>query len=175
MATYHLLNTCNLGTAKFFPGDVIDEATHPKSAIETAGGVLWPSADATVAAAAALCRLRRQAKGSNEAELESLMISAAAKTLKTEADTIADPIQSGTGTLSSGVLTVDSGVTISASSRIVAMRNTNAGTVGAFLGAPDADRVVGGPGTGEFVIRSFTEAGAAATSDTSTVDWIVSG
>jgi hypothetical protein len=82
-------------------------------------------------------------------------------------------IQSGRGTLVAGVLAV-TGVTITATSRIFASRVTEAGTDGDELRIPDADRTVGALGTGAFSIRSFLS-GTAATSDTSTVDWIVVG
>jgi hypothetical protein len=86
----------------------------------------------------------------------------------------AKAIQSGTGTLVAGVLTVDAGITVTAQSVVVAMRKTEAGTDGDELRCPSADRTVGGPGTGAITIRAFS-AGSAATSDTSTIDWIIVG
>lgn len=82
-------------------------------------------------------------------------------------------IQSGRGTLVAGVLAV-TGVTLTSTSRIFASRVTEAGTDGDELRVPDADRTVGALGTGAFSIRSFLS-GVAATSDTSTVDWMIVG
>ena len=51
---------------------------------------------------------------------------------------------------------------------------TEAGTDGDEIRVPDADRTVGGPGTGSLVFRSFLS-GVAATSDTSTFDYVIIG
>lgn len=83
-------------------------------------------------------------------------------------------IQKGTATLVAGVATVDTTITLGANSVILLTRNTAAGTMAAGgYDAPDADRVTGGPGTAEFVIRARDDAGSAETSDTSTIDWVV--
>lgn len=86
---------------------------------------------------------------------------------------VAPRIQKGTGTLVAGVLAV-TGVTLTASSVIVCSRKTEAGTDGDELRVPAADRTVGALGTGSFSIRAFLS-GVAATSDTSTVDWVIVG
>lgn len=83
-------------------------------------------------------------------------------------------IQAGTGTLVAGVLTVSAGITVTATSRVFAMRKTEGGTDGDELRCPTADRTVGGPGTGSITIRAFS-AGSAATSDTSTIDYLIVG
>lgn len=83
-------------------------------------------------------------------------------------------IQAGTGTLVAGVLTVSAGITVTAVSRVFAMRKTEGGTDGDELRCPTADRTVGGPGTGAITIRAFS-AGSAATSDTSTIDYLIVG
>lgn len=88
-------------------------------------------------------------------------------------DPVPQNIQYGTGTLVAGVLAV-SGVTITATSVIVCSRKTEAGTDGDELRVPAADRTAGALGTGSFSIRSFLS-GVAATSDTSTVDWLIVG
>lgn len=85
------------------------------------------------------------------------------------------PVQSGTGTLVAGVLAVATGVTIRSTSRITATYRTAAGTPGVKLAAPSADRTVGIPGTGAFSVRSYSDGTTAATSDTSTIDWIIVG
>lgn len=83
-------------------------------------------------------------------------------------------VQSGRGTFAAGVLAVTAGVTITATSRFFFSRVTEAGTDGDEIRVPDADRTVGGPGTGAFTARSFLS-GVAATSDTSTFDWLIIG
>lgn len=83
-------------------------------------------------------------------------------------------IQSGRGTFAAGVLAVAAGITVTASSRVFASRVTEAGTDGDEIRVPDADRVVGGPGTGSLTFRSFLS-GVAATSDTSTFDYLIVG
>ena len=83
-------------------------------------------------------------------------------------------IQAGAGTFAAGVLTVNAGITVTATSRVFAMRKTEAGTDGDEIRVPTADRVVGGPGTGSLVFRSFIS-GVAATSDTSTFEYLIVG
>lgn len=82
-------------------------------------------------------------------------------------------IQRGTGTFAAGVLLI-SGVTLTASSVIIFDRKTEAGTDGDEIRSPSADRTAGALGTGSFTARSFLS-GTAATSDTSTFDWIIVG
>lgn len=89
------------------------------------------------------------------------------------ANVLALPVQRGTGTLASGVLEV-SGVTLTATSVIICQRKTEGGTDGDEIRVPAADRTVGVLGTGVFTARAFS-AGSAATSDTSTFDWIIVG
>lgn len=83
-------------------------------------------------------------------------------------------IQAGGGTFAAGVLTVNAGITVTATSRVFAMRKTEAGTDGDEIRVPTDDRTVGGPGTGSLVFRSFIS-GVAATSDTSTFDYLIVG
>lgn len=83
-------------------------------------------------------------------------------------------VQAGRGTFVSGVLTLSTGITVTATSRVFAQRVTEGGTDGDEIRIPDADRTVGGPGTGELVFRAFS-AGSAATSDTSTFDYLIVG
>jgi hypothetical protein len=82
-------------------------------------------------------------------------------------------VQYGQGTFAAGVLEV-TGVTLTATSSIVCSRKTEAGTDGDEIRVPTADRTVGALGTGSFTARAFT-GGSAATSDTSTFDWIIVG
>lgn len=90
------------------------------------------------------------------------------------ADNAAPPIQVGSGTLVAGVLAIAAGITVTAESKFFMTRVTEAGTDGDELRVPAADRTVGGPGTGAINIRSFLS-GTAATSDTSTIDWMIVG
>ena len=83
-------------------------------------------------------------------------------------------IQVGTGTFAAGVLAVSTGITVTASSRFFASRVTEAGTDGDEIRVPAADRTVGGPGTGAATFRSFLS-GVAATSDTSTFEYMIVG
>ncbi len=83
-------------------------------------------------------------------------------------------VQIGRGTLAAGVLAVSAGITITATSRIFANHVTVAGTGGDQIIVPAADRTVGGPGTGAVTFRAFLN-GAAATSDTSTFDYLIVG
>lgn len=85
----------------------------------------------------------------------------------------APKVQYGSGTFASGVLAV-TGVTLTASSVIVCSRKTEAGTDGDEIRVPTADRTAGALGTGGFTARSFLN-GSAATSDTSTFDYVIVG
>ncbi len=89
-----------------------------------------------------------------------------------ELTNIGKKIQVGTGTLVAGVLTVSAGITVTSVSRVFMSRVTEAGTDGDELRCPAADRTVGGPGTGAITIRSFLS-GVAATSDTSTIEYMI--
>ncbi len=84
MATFFLLNTTQVGTTKHFPGEKIDDNQVDTTALQNAGGVLWASSDAVVAAAAAVAQQARLA-GRNETELESIMAAAVSKVQQTQA------------------------------------------------------------------------------------------
>ncbi len=83
-------------------------------------------------------------------------------------------VQAGAGTFAAGVLAVAAGITVTATSRVFAIRKTAAGTSGDEIRVPTADRVVGGPGTGSLTFRSYLSA-VAATSDTSTFEYLIVG
>lgn len=87
---------------------------------------------------------------------------------------VSPTIQAGRGTFASGVLAVSAGITVTATSRVFASRVTEAGTDGDEIRIPDADRTAGGPGVGALTFRSFLS-GVAATSDTSTFDYLIVG
>lgn len=82
-------------------------------------------------------------------------------------------IQLGSGVLSSGVLTVTAGITVTAASRVFPVRLAPAGTMGVELKADPADFTVGTPDTGEIVIKSLKTDKTTETSDTSTVAYII--
>lgn len=79
-------------------------------------------------------------------------------------------IQVGTGQLTAGVLTVNA--QLSSSSRITVSRILAGGTTGTSLTTDPSERDVA---NGRFVIRAVNTTGAAVTTDTSTVDWVVTG
>lgn len=81
-------------------------------------------------------------------------------------------IQGGTGTLVAGTVTI-TGVTLTASSRIVCFRKTPGGTISdAGLDAPSASR---NTSTGQFVVNAINSDKATATGDTSTFDYLIFG
>lgn len=86
MAKFYLLNTTMIGTTKYFAGDRIDDAVDPKASIEAAGGVCWTDADAIVSAAGLLVQSRRKHRAIKEDLAESLMFSAASKSLRSVQD-----------------------------------------------------------------------------------------
>lgn len=87
---------------------------------------------------------------------------------------VGQQIQVGRATFVAGVKAISAGITVTATSRVFASRVTEAGTDGDEIRVPDADRTVGGPGTGALTFRSFLS-GVAATSDTSTFDYLIVG
>ncbi len=86
MSTFYLLNTTTIMVSgeptKFASGSTINDATDPKTDIETAGGVCWASSDSTVATAAALVQSLQVSKGIDEFASERIMFAAAAKSAK---------------------------------------------------------------------------------------------
>lgn len=73
MATYFLINTTSVGATKIFAGDLVNDAVEDVNAIRSAGGLLWPSGDPTIAAAAAKAVSARINKGASEAEVNAIM------------------------------------------------------------------------------------------------------
>lgn len=85
-------------------------------------------------------------------------------------------VQFGKVTLIAGVGTVAAGVTLTADSIVSTSMNTPGGTLGTWgYKVADADITVGAPGTGAFVVRSIDENKAAATSDTSVLNYMIVG
>jgi hypothetical protein len=83
-------------------------------------------------------------------------------------------VQIGSGAFTAGVLTVATGIRVTASTRVIAYRVLEGGTDGDEVRILDADLVVGEPGTGTVVFRSYLS-GVAATSDTSTIKYLLIG
>jgi hypothetical protein len=95
MSTFYLMNTTYLGTAKYLAGRKIDDSMDPASAIRAAGGVLWPSADTSVAAAALVAQ-KAHAQGADENILNGIMITSLAQsTLDGQAATQMKILDSG--------------------------------------------------------------------------------
>lgn len=76
MATFNLINTVIVGTVKFLPGSLINDAVQDKPAIVAAGGVMFATGNAIIDTAAAKARSMHINRGSNEVELGSIMTSA---------------------------------------------------------------------------------------------------
>jgi hypothetical protein len=91
MSTYYLLNSCTInggsGAQKYLPGELVDSNRISTSLITGVGGVLWPSSDTVVAAAAAKCQAYHSQKGINELELSAIMFAAASKSLNNNPST----------------------------------------------------------------------------------------
>lgn len=83
MATFYLVNATIVGSQKYFPGTLIDDATPVAAAVTAAGGLLWPSSDVTVAAAAVKAQNAHVNRGANEADMESIMKAAVDSVQKT--------------------------------------------------------------------------------------------
>lgn len=73
MATWILINTVTINGTKLLPGHTVDDAAIPVATVTAAGGELWPSSDAVVAAMATQVQSAHVNKGMNEAEMESRM------------------------------------------------------------------------------------------------------
>lgn len=170
MAQYYLINALVFAGNALSPGSLIDDTTDDTTALQTAGAVLWPATDATIAAAATVAQNAKKNRGANELELASIM-QAAVDSVQRANDTL-NVLAAGTATLVAGTVTVAAKVT--ATSRILTSLNTpGGGGNGVDYKAPAASRVVGAPGS--FVITAVDAAGATVATDVSTVDWVVVG
>lgn len=77
MSTFYLINTVYVGTQKYFAGEKFDDSKDDTAGIAAAGGILWPSADSTVSAQAALVQTMRSNRAIDEAKADQLMQAAA--------------------------------------------------------------------------------------------------
>lgn len=94
-------------------------------------------------------------------------------TTQTTAATLAGTIQSGTITLASGTVTVNTGITITANSRIVLTRTAQGGTSTTVVFYDVTSKTVGAPSTGAFTVQARTAPGVLVNTDTSTLDYII--
>jgi hypothetical protein len=74
MAKFYLINTTIIGTTKLLAGELVDDTVTNTAPIISAGGILWPAADAVVAAGAAIAMTARL-KGASESSLDTIMAS----------------------------------------------------------------------------------------------------
>lgn len=100
MAKWILLNTTSYepGTpaglkVKLLPGHAVDDSVTPTAGITGAGGILWPAADTTVAAAAKLALKMSASQGANEAEMAAVMFAAALASVRTGSGGIGSMVQ----------------------------------------------------------------------------------
>lgn len=176
MAKFYLINTTQVGSTKYFAGDEIDDSIDPKADIDAAGGVCWASADTLVAAQAAIVQKLRANKSIDEAACNALMLAAASAQASATPDGF--NIQAGTATLGSGTVTVGTTITLTANSRIfVSMKDFGSGAITGFVEmvTPAANRTVGGPGVGAFVVNAIDASKAVVATMNSTIDWLIIG
>lgn len=77
MATYYLINKTKVGTRVYYPGDLLDDSVDDTAGVAAAGGRLYASGNATVAAAAAQANGLRL-RGQHE-QAAGIMLAAASK------------------------------------------------------------------------------------------------
>lgn len=165
MATYYLINAVNVAGNKLLPGDTIDDATVNTSTITAVGGILWPSSDTTVAAAALVAQNAHKHRGANEVELAAIM-QGAVDAVQKQND------QAGTVTLAAGTATVNTGITVMAGSVLFFNAKTPGGTMGAHY---KFSTVAGGPGTGSFTVTAVDTSGSLVNTDTTVLAYQIIG
>lgn len=92
---------------------------------------------------------------------------------KADINTTQGTIQSGTITLTAGTVTVNTGITITANSRIVLTRTAQGGTSTTVVFYDVTSKTVGAPATGAFTVQARTAPGVLVNTDTSTLDYII--
>lgn len=163
MATFYLINTITLAGVKNLPGSLIDDTQDDVVALRAAGGLLWPSAEPLVAAAALRAQSAHVNRGANEQAMEAIM-QAAVDAVQQQAD------QFGTAVLVAGVVTVAT-ANIRATSEVQVTVKTPGGTMG--TNHKITALTPGSPGS--FVITAVDIVGVTVVADTSTVTWQVLG
>lgn len=173
MATFILLNNVVFGTGRHYAGEIVDDAHHTPADFTSAGGVLVPTGDAAIDSAAAEAR-RIRSQGGDPGAMEAVLMAAFSKSNQEDAAAAqgdanaAVPlasVQSADVTLVGGTATENT-LVYTASSRVIPIRNTAAGTPGDLSAGTITP---GGSGVGSAVIDS------ASGTDTSTVTVLVIG
>lgn len=123
MSTSYLLNTVRYGQHLYKPGTKLDSALDPTAGIQAAGGMLWPSAD-TVVAAAALLAQAAGTRGGELDEMQGIMFGAAFASLQSAA--------SGSG--ASDVILADAGGYFSTDNVEAALQAIASGSAGNGVG-----------------------------------------
>jgi hypothetical protein len=132
MATFYLLNTTIVGSKeKFLAGRLMNDAVDPVADVRAAGGVLWPSADTDVAAAAAIAA-KAMKKGQNEDFLDKIMGAALARSLV-----------NGNTEVASLMALADAGSFFATKTVEAALQSLAAGTAGNGKGILTASKAIG--------------------------------
>lgn len=172
MAQFYLINSIIFAGLRHMPGELVDSNSANTTAMTAAGALLWPASNTTIAAAAAIAQNALKNRGANETELAAIMNAAVEQVqLTNDANNVTS---AGTVTLVAGTKTVNTGITITASSVVLTSMNTpGGGGNGVDYKVPSASLVVGGPGVGAFVVTAVDATGATVATDVSTINYLV--
>lgn len=83
--------------------------------------------------------------------------------------------QYGSATLVAGTKTINTGITITPTSRVFVNRTAQGGTSTGVIAYECVTKTVGAPGTGAIVLQANNAAGTIVNTDTSTVDYLIVG
>lgn len=166
MAKFFLINSVSVGGLSFIAGSEIDDTVDDKVAIQNAGGVLWPSSNTVIAAAAAKAQQARLNRGANEQVCNDIM-QAALDSLQGG--------QVGQATLVAGTVTINTGIQVNAASQVFVTRVTPGGTVTSTIEYECVAKTAGGPGTGSITLQASVAAGTVNAADTSVVGYAIMG
>lgn len=173
MATFYLINTITVGTTKMLPGSLVDDAVEDSAAILAAGGSLWPTSNATIAAAALRAQNAHTNRGASEEELEGIMqvavdtaqgASASVPTTRT--------VTAGAGLTGGGDLSANRTFDVAANADGSIVANANDLQVGVL--ATDAQHGVRGGGT-QHAAATISVAGFESAADKTKLDSIQTG
>lgn len=84
-------------------------------------------------------------------------------------------VQSGEATLVAGTVTIATGITVTATSRVFVSRTAQGGTSTGVIAYECTAKTVGAPGTGAITLRANNAAGTIVNTDTSTLDYLIVG
>ncbi len=164
MATFILLNSIvfagRTGPTWISAGSTINSATQDTTKITAAGGVLWPSADPQIAAAA-VAAVKAKKNGADDVALNFIMQAGVNNVAKQQE-------QIGSAVLVAGTVVV-SGLSLTPQSTVLFNLTTPGGTLGA------AYKVVLNVGAGTATFTAIDTAGALVNTDTSTLSYVVVG